>query len=263
MPHGDALEEDAKQQTSDLFDDWAEHYATERERTPYFQAQMAIALSMLAGETGRVLDIGCAGGGEITELRKRGFAVVGIDLSPRMLVFARRRFAGDAGSHFCRADVERLPFSTQSMDHVVCLGVFEFLQDYQAAILEIHRVMRPGGVVMFAIPSRISLYNLTDRLVSNTAGPLWRMAKRLLGRKPAVPAAPPLERNLVVPWRFQALLRQHGFAPERNRSSNFFIYPLDRFPELNMRVAAALEPLCSVPGLRWAASVYLVSARKK
>jgi hypothetical protein len=84
-----------------------------------------------------------------------------------------------------------------------------------------------------------------------------------LGRKPALPSTPPLERNLVVPWRFQTLLRKHGFSPERNRSSNLFIYPLDRFPALNMRVAEALEPLCSVPGLRWAASVYLVSARKK
>src|SRR5277367_1676403 len=52
MPHPDALDA-AKQQTSNLFDDCADHYAMERERTPYFQAQLAIALPMLAGETGR------------------------------------------------------------------------------------------------------------------------------------------------------------------------------------------------------------------
>jgi hypothetical protein len=65
------------------------------------------------------------------------------------------------------------------------------------------------------------------------------------------------------PGGFRSLLRRHGFEPKLSKYSNFFIYPLDRFPDLNERVAEVLEPLCSVPVLRWAASVYLVSARKK
>src|SRR3974390_2891953 len=140
---------DPKQLVCEAFEKSAEHYATERERTPYFQAQLSIVYSMLAGEHGRILDIGCAAGGEIPEFLRRGFSVIGIDLSSRMLEFARQRFAGDREVQFCRADVERLPFSSQSMDHVVCLGVFEFLQDYSPALKEIHRVLRPGGLAAF------------------------------------------------------------------------------------------------------------------
>ncbi len=263
MPEKESLP-DPKQRVCEIFGSSADHYATERERTPYFRAQLAIVLALLAGESGRILDIGCAAGGEIPELRSRGFSVIGIDLSPEMLDFAQHRFAGDGDVHFFRADIERLPFTAQSMDHVVCLGVFEFLPDYNRALDEIRRVLRPGGLAVFAIPSRVSLYNISDRVVSLSVGPVWRAVKRVLFRKYAQgQAGPPFQRNLCVPWRYRALLRQHGLEPERSRYSNFFVYPLDRFPDLNIRVAAALEPLSSIPLLRCAASVYLVSARKK
>jgi len=60
-----------KRHARQLFDGCADHYASERERTPYFQAQLAIVLSMLVGQSGRILDIGCAAGGEIPEFRLR------------------------------------------------------------------------------------------------------------------------------------------------------------------------------------------------
>jgi SAM-dependent methyltransferase len=149
------------------------------------------------------------------------------------------------------------------MDHVVCLGVFEFLRDYNSSLAEIHRVMRPGGVALFAIPSRISLYNVTERVASWTLRPLWALVKRILFSPGRRRTDPPLRRNLCVPWSFRKLLREHGFEPTRSSYSNFFVYPLDRFPDLDVRVAAALEPLCSIPLLRYAASVYLVAARRK
>lgn len=253
-----------KQQVTEVFEDCADHYATERERTPYFRAQLRIVHKMLTGERGRILDIGCAAGGDIPGYRARQFSVIGIDLAPRMLEFAHQRFADDPEVHFCRADVEHLPFADQSMDHVVCLGVFEFLQDYNAALGEIHRVLRPGGLAIFAIPSAISLYNVTYVLTGATIRPLWRGLKRVLARKPGNPSRQSaVHRNLCVPWKYRALLRRYGFAPQRQRYSNLFVYPLDRFPKLDERVVAALEPLCSVPLLRCAGSVYMVSARKR
>lgn len=255
--------DEIKRQACEAFNDRAEHYALERERLPYFQAQIELVLAMLVGERGRILDIGCAAGGEIPMLQSRGFSVVGIDLSPVMLAFARRRFADTCEVLLCRADIERLPFASQSMDHVVCLGVLEYLSDYSLALAEINRVLRPGGLAILALPSRISLYNISDQLVDHSLRPIVRAAKRIVGQKTKIQAGEPLRRNLCVPWKFRAVLRQHGFNPERSRYSNFFIYPLDRYPKIHVAVAAALEPLASIPLLRNAASVYLVSARKK
>ena len=251
------------QELCGVFDDWADHYGADREKTPYFRAQLAIVLGMLAKEKGTILAAGCAAGGEFPELRARKFDIVGIDLSARMLEFAHRRFAADQSVRFCRADIEYLPFAAGSVDHVVCLGVFEYLRDYNQSLAEIHRVMRPGGVAVFAIPSRISLYNVTDCILNKTIRPLWLPTKRFLFPAASRPRGPAVYRNLCVPWVFRNLLQQHGFTPMRDRYSNFFIYLLDRFPSLNERVAAALEPLCSMPLLRYAGSVYLVAARKR
>jgi ubiquinone/menaquinone biosynthesis C-methylase UbiE len=252
--------EEVKHRFREVFESEAEHYATEREGLPYFRAQIDIVLRMLPGGSGRILDIGCAAGGEIVDLRRRGFSIVGIDQAPRMLQFAHKRFERDNQVHFCQADIDRLPFPPGSMDHVVCLGVFEFLPDYGQALGEIRRVLRPGGTVVFAIPSAISLYVLADRLANRTVAPLWRIAKRLIGRRPAH-RGEEFHRNLCVPWRFHAMLRQHGLEPQQVRYSNYFIYPLDRFPKLDVKVAQLLEPLASVPLLRYGASVHLVSAR--
>ena len=126
--------QDSKQQVHDLFEYLADEYATERERMPFYRPQLEFMLSALEKESGRILDIGCAAGGEIQALRVRSFSVVGIDLSMRMLDFARARFASDREVLLCSADIERLPFSSQSMDHVVCLGVFEYLPDYGAGL---------------------------------------------------------------------------------------------------------------------------------
>jgi ubiquinone/menaquinone biosynthesis C-methylase UbiE len=237
--------QEVKRKATALFEEWAEHYDNQRVRTAYFQTQLSIAFNMLGNRNGRLLDIGCAAGGEITELRARNFRVVGIDISPQMLLFASRRFAKDAGVQFCRADADRLPFVEHSMDHVMCLGVFEFLPDHGKAVREIHRVMRPGGVAVFAIPSAISIYNVVDVVVEHSIGPVWRGIKRLFRRDPATPAqgGNGIRRNLCVPWRYRALLRENGFELEQSAYSNFFIYPLDRISdELNERVSAFLEP---------------------
>lgn len=148
------------------------------------------------------------------------------------------------------------------MDHVVCLGVLRYLSDYSLAVADISRVLRPGGLAILALASRISPYNISNELANHSLRPIVRLARLILGRKPRTKAGESLRRNLCITRKFRAL-RQHGLNPEHGRYSNFFVYPLDRFPKIHVAVAEALEPLVSVPLLRIAASVYLVSALKK
>lgn len=244
-----------------VFEDLAVHYATERAELPYFQAQMEAVMAMLAGKAGNVLVIGCAAGGEIGPLRNQGFQVVGVDYAPTMLKLALPKFASDLNVTFGQADIENLPFLDASFDHVVCLGVLEFISSHETAAREMFRIMKPGGTAVIAVPSRISLYNMTFLVGSGVIGSVWRPIKRLF-RGPVQQQGSPVYRNLCTPWSLRSVLKRCGFTPVKSAYANLFVFPLDRFPQLEVKVVAFLEPLCSVPVIQMLGSVYLVSSRK-
>lgn len=220
-----------------------------------FQTQLRIVDRLLAGCTGRVLDLGCGSGAAVPLLRTHGFEVVGVDFSSEMLACARRHFAADTSITFCRADGESLPFLSGSIDHLVCLGMMEYLDDHEPAVREAARVLRAGGTAVFSIPNAIS----PNHLARTFAFGLWRWGKQLLRKgRPPRPT-----RHLGVPWRFRRLLREAGFAPLPNAYCAFFMFPLDILaPRLHERMAVFLERLSDVRVLAWTGSQYVVSARK-
>jgi SAM-dependent methyltransferase len=82
------------------------------------------------------------------------------------------------------ADAEGLPFADASFDLVLGHAVLHHIPDLQAAFVEIHRVLKPGGVFFFAgEPSRVG-----DRIAAypkrgaSALSPLWR---RVMGAEPA------------------------------------------------------------------------------
>ena len=90
----------------------------------------------------KALDL-CCGQGNISEaLLKRGCKVFGVDFSPAMLAFARRRAPG---ATFIEADAQKLPFEAFEFDFVVSnLGVCH-VPDQPRALAEVRRVLRKGG----------------------------------------------------------------------------------------------------------------------
>lgn len=75
--------------------------------------------------------------------------VVGLDASAGMLAFARDKLApfGDRAA-LVRQSALDLPFADQTFDAVTCLEALEFLPDDEAALREMARVLRPGGVLL-------------------------------------------------------------------------------------------------------------------
>jgi len=256
----------AKTEVSGIFDRMANHYAGERGASPWFQAQLNIVLEMLGSKRGLLLDIGCAAGAEFQPLLARGFQIVGLDYSSEMLRLAKQRFGtSDGGSqsvHLCRADAEALPFPDASFDHVVCLGVFEYLSTYDRCLDEIHRVLRPGGLAIISLPTCVSLDRLSYNLLHMTAVPLGRAIKRLMGKRRS--AQPPRRNwNRCDPRLVPAQLRQHGFTPEQSAYSGFLLFPLGQlWPAAEFRLFSLMERFSKSSILGWTLSQFLVSARK-
>ena len=98
-------------------------------------------LAVLERLPGRVLDAGC-GDGEFADwvARRLGAAVVAVDQSEAMVARARER-----GLDARAARIEELPFADGEFVVVVANWVLYFLQDLDASIRELARVLRPGG----------------------------------------------------------------------------------------------------------------------
>jgi ubiquinone/menaquinone biosynthesis C-methylase UbiE len=103
-----------------------------------------------------LLDCGC-GPGTITVGLAEAVApgsVVGMDLEPSQVAVAEKT-AKDRGLKNLRFEVGsvyKLPFPDDSFDVVFSHALFEHLAEPQAALHEIHRVLRPGGMVALSSP---------------------------------------------------------------------------------------------------------------
>ena len=113
-------------------------------------------LSHLAAEQGDlVLDAGCGPGIYHPFLRERGVRVVAIDYS-----FGMVRAAVESASnrnlpvHACRARIESLPLADRSCDRAMANHMLYHVPDIKTALLELRRVLKPGGRVVMATASR-------------------------------------------------------------------------------------------------------------
>lgn len=94
-------------------------------------------------EGGRWLDLGCGTGALSRAVLGRGVPdVYGVDPSPAFVAHA----ASTSRARFAVGDAQRLPFRDRSFGRVVSALVLNFIPDLAAALAEVHRVVRPGGV---------------------------------------------------------------------------------------------------------------------
>jgi len=134
--------------TREFFDEVERHRY--EEYAPWMPEVMGF--DQFAGK--RLLEVGCGMGTDLLRFARGRARVTGIDLTPRSLEISRRHLSlyGEAGD-FANADCERLPFADDSFDVVYSNGVLHHTPDTAGAVLEIHRVLRPGGL------ARVMLYH--------------------------------------------------------------------------------------------------------
>jgi methionine biosynthesis protein MetW len=116
-------------------------------------------LTQHVSATDRCLDVGCGDGGTSgVWLRDRASAYVGVDISESAVRMARERGL-DAQQIEDAAD---LPFAQDSFDVAICSEVLEHLFQPQLALIEIRRVLRPGGRLIATVPNVAHWRNRLD-----------------------------------------------------------------------------------------------------
>ena len=115
---------------------------------PVRQAESLRGLDGL--ECRHLLDVGTGAGQEMIPFATRGATCVGIDISLQSGIFGSRLFARHYPQFpalFAAASAENLPFTSNTFDLVLCRVTIPYT-DNRAALAEMSRVLRPGGVLL-------------------------------------------------------------------------------------------------------------------
>ncbi len=209
---------------------------------PAFYSKYADALRP-QNHDGPVLDVGCGVGQVVSRLKASGFRAIGVDVSEPNIRRAR------AAGLDCRLyDGRRLPFPDRHFASAGALNVLEHVEEPEAFIAELVRVVEVGGRVVLSSPNFFRALGLHDyhprmRGLANK----WRNWRRLLTKRRAMRSAParvrfdrmePLRRepfqpddDAIVatnPLEMQFFLERSGCAVESASCADRYLpWPLD------------------------------------
>jgi len=121
----------------------------DQKRFDYFRWMQQQAIRLIDLRPGmHFLDIGCGTGWAVRYvaglLHDEG-DFSGVDISSGMIEKAQSQSQGLEPVHFCQANVERLPFEDETVDAALCTNSFHHYPDPVKALIEIGRVLKPGG----------------------------------------------------------------------------------------------------------------------
>ncbi len=110
----------------------------------------------------KIIDVGC-GTGAILQRLGNSEKNVGIDLSPLAIAFCRDRGLDNV----LEGDMCAMPFANESFDAAICSSVLyhQWVTDVGRALREIHRVLRPNGVLLINVPAFRFLHSAHDDAV--------------------------------------------------------------------------------------------------
>lgn len=154
----------------------------------------------------QVLEIGLGQGAESEQLIRRGARWSGLDLTRESVdrVAARLRLHGLDHDRLVQGSALEIPWPDDSFDVVFSHGVLHHVPDIHRAQAEIHRVLRPGGLLVAMLYARRSLnYQVSIRLL----------------RRAALVAALPARHTRLAPR--EGMLRQHLENAERVGLSHY------------------------------------------
>jgi SAM-dependent methyltransferase len=117
------------------------------------------------GQLGRLLDFGCGWGAHLAAARAVGWDALGIEVDSAKIAFVQKH-----ALKAVRGDLIDGVFEASSFDAVIAQQVFEHLYDPARYLREIHRILKPGGMLFVGVPNyggwQAKLYGVGWEIIS-------------------------------------------------------------------------------------------------
>jgi ubiquinone/menaquinone biosynthesis C-methylase UbiE len=165
---------------AEIFDEWPEKYDQWFE-TPIGRLvreyESRLLLEMVGPRRGeQILDVGCGTGIFTRDLLAAGAQVTGLELSLPMLRCAGKKASGLPFS-MVQGDLRGLPFAGRSFDKTVSVTAIEFVEDARAAVTELFRVTRPGGLIVVACLNSLSPWAVRRKAAAREGHAIFQHAR--------------------------------------------------------------------------------------
>ena len=106
----------------------------------------------------KVLEIGCGAGIDSAEFARNGALVTSIDFTERSVQSTKELLIeANLPGNVMQADATKLQFEDNTFDCVYSFGVLHHIPDIEKALVEIKRVLKPGGQIMAMLYNKNSL----------------------------------------------------------------------------------------------------------
>lgn len=113
-----------------------------------------------------VLDVGCGAGVEVVRFARAGARMYGVDSSDQAVALTATNVRQQGlAAGLSVADGEALPFPDNSFDYIFAHGVVQYAASDTSVVAECHRVLKPGGTVLFQVYNRISWLHLLSTVM--------------------------------------------------------------------------------------------------
>lgn len=99
------------------------------------------------------LELGCGPAFLSLAMAKKGYTVIGIDISIEALKIARNIFKKEnVKGYFICANITNLPLKNNYIDFINGSGVIEHFKDTEKAVAELFRILKPNGIALNTVP---------------------------------------------------------------------------------------------------------------
>ncbi len=259
----------AQYESAQAADEYARAHDGSAPAGRFFRSRLRLVQDVLAScPGGDLLDAGCGPGVMVLTLlksRPHDFRITALDQSPAMVKYCADSVREVGEVRAMVGELEAMPLGDASFDVTLVMGALEYT-NVQAAVQEISRVTRQGGLVIVTMLNPLSLYRLTEWFLY---WPLLRMAgaiQRFFGtpaerrrgaRRSGVHALPA--------GKLQRLLRHVGLQPVDVIYFDVtpLIPPFDRLPRTKLKARQTAHARTVTRGWRrWMGTAYLVVARR-
>jgi ubiquinone/menaquinone biosynthesis C-methylase UbiE len=248
-------------------DEYAGAYQDSHAVGRFLRTRLLLVQDILAScPGGDLLDAGCGPGAiaqALLKSRPHDFRISVLDQSRAMVEYCAESARALGKVYPTVGELEALPYAAATFDVALAMGVLEYT-NARAAVNEISRVTRPGGLVVITMLNPLSPYRISERVI-------YRPVIRMLGTLQTCLHVPVDRRlkvdatgiNALTSGKLRRLMAQAGLKPV-NLVYYDFTLPVPSFGRQPSIADGAGSPGRErmVRWSRWLGTGYLVAARR-